>query len=102
MRENLPPPTLAEPRKTSCWWGVCCENVACLHHAPIALVPLIIRWGPDASMDVLRRSARCSRCGRKGAAIMHPGWGGSHVGTSPRPLSRGESTTSECVRTHYR
>ena len=31
---------------------VYCEK--CLHHAPMALVPLIIRWGPDASSDQLR------------------------------------------------
>jgi putative tryptophan/tyrosine transport system substrate-binding protein len=34
---------------------------------PAALVPLMIRLGADGSSDVLRRSARCTRCGRKGA-----------------------------------
>jgi len=35
----------------------------------------MIRWGADASSDMLRRSARCTRCGRKGATIQLPGWG---------------------------
>jgi hypothetical protein len=35
---------------------------------------LLIRWGMDASSDRLRASARCSRCGRKGAVIQRPSW----------------------------
>jgi hypothetical protein len=35
----------------------------------MALAPLIIRWGGDASSDLLRRSARCTRCGNKGADL---------------------------------
>jgi len=38
----------------------------CQHHAPMALAPLIIRWGPDTSRDKLRRCARCMACGHKG------------------------------------
>ena len=55
---------------------------------PMALAALIIRWGPDASSDLLRRSARCSRCGRKGATLQHPGWAGSDVGPRPFPTGR--------------
>ena len=28
-----------------------CER--CLHHSPVAFVPLMIRWGADASSDKL-------------------------------------------------
>ena len=44
----------------ACWTWIYCEK--CLHHAPMALVPLIIRWGANTSSDRLRqrgdRSAR--------------------------------------------
>ena len=30
-----------------------------------------VRWGPDASSDILRRSARCNKSGRKGAVLQH-------------------------------
>jgi hypothetical protein len=41
---------------------------------PTALTPLIIRWGGDASSEVLRQCARCSKCGRKGASLTAPSW----------------------------
>jgi hypothetical protein len=71
-----PRPTLAELQRSHCWTWVYCEK--CLHHAPMALVPLIIRWGADASSDQLRRRARCTKCGHKGATLQHPGWAGTH------------------------
>jgi hypothetical protein len=46
----------------------------------MAFTPLIIRWGPDASRDILRRSARCAKCGAKGARLQHPRWIGVDVG----------------------
>ena len=69
-----PVATLADLRRVTPWLWVHCER--CQHRSPAALVPLIIRWGADASSDVLRRCARCTRCGRKGASIQIPGWGG--------------------------
>jgi hypothetical protein len=72
--------------RSHCWTWVYCEN--CLHHAPMALVPLIIRWGADTSSDRLRRSARCTECGHKGATLQHPGWGGNHVGFLPFPAEK--------------
>lgn len=72
-REPPPPiPTLADLRRHTSWTWVNCTNIKCMHYAPVAYAPLIIRWGPDASSDVLRRSARCTRCGRKGATLLHP------------------------------
>ena len=53
-------PTLEQLRRSTPWCWVVCER--CLHRQPIAFVPLIIRLGPDASSDLLRRSARCSKC----------------------------------------
>jgi hypothetical protein len=66
--------------------GVVCEG--CLHRTPVAFVPLIIRWGPDASSDMLRRSARCTKCGRKGAALQHPSWARMDIGFEPFPVLR--------------
>jgi hypothetical protein len=73
-------------RRSSCWLWLYCK--ACSHHAPQALAPVIIRWGPDTSGDVLRQRARCTRCGVKGATPMHPTWGGEHIGLAPFPADR--------------
>ena len=56
------------------------------HRAPMAFVPLIIRWGAEASSDQLRQCARCTKCGHKGATLQHPGWAGTHIGFQPFPL----------------
>ena len=54
-REPLPaPPTLAQLGRHQCWLWVSCTRWGCPHRAPMALAPVIIRWGPDASSDVLR------------------------------------------------
>jgi hypothetical protein len=54
---------------------VCCAGHGCTHnHAPMAIAPFVIRWGPEASSDMLRQSARCSKCGAKGATLMLPSW----------------------------
>jgi len=79
-----PRPTLVELQRSHCWIWVYCEK--CLHHAPMALVPLIIRWGAEASSDQLRQRARCTKCGHKGATLQHPGWAGTHIGFQPFPL----------------
>jgi hypothetical protein len=46
-REVVSPPTLEQLRRSAPWWWVCCRNARCLHKAPVALTPFIIRWGPD-------------------------------------------------------
>jgi hypothetical protein len=81
--KNSTAPTLAELRKHGSWVWVYCEK--CLHRAPVAFVPLMIRWGGDASSDKLRRCARCTACGHKGATLQHPGWAGAQVGFQPFP-----------------
>ena len=78
-------PTLEQLRRGTPWCWVVCEK--CLHRTPVAFVPFIIRWVPDASSDMLRRSARCTKCGRKGAVLQHPSWAGIHIGFEPFPVS---------------
>jgi hypothetical protein len=80
---NSTVPTLAELRKHNSWVWAWCER--CQHHAPMAFVPLMIRWGANASSDKLRRRARCTACGHKGATLQHPGWAGELVGFQPFP-----------------
>jgi len=57
----------------------------CGHRAPMALAPLVIRWGPDASSDLIRQRAVCTKCGHVGAALQHPCWAGNQVGFEPFP-----------------
>jgi hypothetical protein len=51
----------------------------------MALTSFIIRWGADASSDVLRRRAVCSACGHRGVTLQHPGWVDREVGYEPFP-----------------
>jgi hypothetical protein len=78
-------------RKLAPWLWVNCQNVKCLHRAPTALAPLIIRWGEEASSDVLRRCARCSKCGRKGASLTAPSWDNLDTGFAAFPAERLEA-----------
>jgi hypothetical protein len=75
--------TLQQLRNQSCWWWLVCGG--CMHFQPAAIVPLIIRWGPQEEVDRLRRSAQCGLCGHKGATLSMPSWMGSHVGNAPWP-----------------
>jgi hypothetical protein len=52
----------------------------------MALAPLIIRWGPDTSSEMLRQCARCTVCGHKGATLQHPGWKDGEVEWEPFPI----------------
>ena len=87
MARSLPPvPTLGQLHREPRWLWVHCANWQCRHSAPMALAPLIIRWGPDTSSDMLRRSARCSRCGHKGATLQTPSWGSAAFGYKAFPV----------------
>src|SRR5215831_17335546 len=67
--------TLGELHRPPGWlWVICDRYPPCQHRAPMALAPLVIRWGPDTSSDVLRRCARCQKCGHRSATLQHPGW----------------------------
>jgi hypothetical protein len=76
-----PCPTLVQLHRSHCWTWVYCEK----WHAPMALAPLMIRWGAETSSDRLRQRARCTKCGHKGATLQHPGWAGTHIGFQPFP-----------------
>jgi hypothetical protein len=54
-------------RGSSPWCWLRCEK--CLHKAPVAIAPFVIRWGPDASSDKLRNAIRCTVCGTKGGSL---------------------------------
>ena len=68
-------PTIAEIRRDTPWVWAYCAGHKCHHQEPIALVPLMIRWGPNASSDMIRRNLRCSKCGHRGVTIQSPSWG---------------------------
>lgn len=82
-RPQGPVPTLGQLQKSTDWFWIWCER--CQHHAPMKFAPLIARWGADTSSDKLRRCARCTACGNKGATLQHPGWVDSAVGFQPFP-----------------
>jgi hypothetical protein len=91
MVESKPPrrvATLGELRRSTPWFWLHCTGRDCSHRAPVALVPLIIRWGADASGDQPRRSARCTCCGHKGATLQHPSWAGIDVGFESFPVGQ--------------
>jgi hypothetical protein len=71
--------TLGQLHRPPGWVWLYCTRYAplCQHRAPMALAPLVIRWGLDTSSEMLRRCARCSRCGHKGATLQHPSWVGN-------------------------
>jgi hypothetical protein len=72
--------TLGELHRPPGWfWIACTRYPYCGHRAPMAIAPAVIRWGPDASSDMLRQSARCQKCGHKGATLQCPGWVGNGV-----------------------
>jgi hypothetical protein len=65
---HRPPLRLSPPRRLGIGWcWVNCNNYMCAHAAVIAIVPYVIRWGPDGWRDMLRKNGRCSKCGKKGS-----------------------------------
>jgi hypothetical protein len=67
-RPTLPPPSVTTMGPIRRFDAVAVNLVSARGHLrPIALAPFMIRWGPDVSSDVLRRSARCTQCGQKSA-----------------------------------
>jgi hypothetical protein len=78
-------PTLGQLLHAPYWLWLRCD--ACGHCVAVALVPFVIRWGADASSDMLRRHARCMVCGRRGASLQHPSWGDETVGWEVFPVA---------------
>jgi len=80
-REQLPP---TQFRRHQCrLWGKLPSCAMPLHRALMALTSAIVRWGPDASSDVLRQRVRCSKCGSKGATPQIPSWVELEIGLAP-------------------
>jgi hypothetical protein len=75
--------TLGDLHRATPWLWLYCEK--CSHSSPFACAVAVIRWGAETSSDKLRRSARCTAFGRKGATIQRPSWGGTDVGFLPFP-----------------
>ncbi len=82
-----PPLRLRVTRKLHIYWcWIKCTR--CSHMRAVAIVPFIIRWGPDAWQEMLRQVARCTGCGKRGVALQHPSWGGSDAGWAPMPVTQ--------------
>lgn len=56
------------------WVWVYCQVRQCNHKAAVAYGSFAIRWGMDATIDLIRRRFRCGRCGNLGALIRRPSW----------------------------
>ncbi len=69
------------------WLCVICGGRDCHYEVAVPLVPYAIRWGMDASIEVLRRSFRCSKCGHKGACTIAPSHN-IYDDTQPMPTKR--------------
>jgi len=63
------------------------ESAADLDHVD-AGVNQVAGVGVPQGVVKLRRCARCTECGHKGATILHPGWGGADVGFQPYPAHK--------------
>src|SRR5262245_42326224 len=73
--EPGPIPTIGQLLSTDLkWMWAYCQRIGCGHAVPIALAPCAIRWGWDASTDLIRERLRCSSCGAKGVALKRPSW----------------------------
>jgi hypothetical protein len=89
---SLPPPvpTLGQLTRSPGWFWVYCNHRACSHRRPLPIVPFAIRWGHDASSDLLRRNLACSRCGHRGASLSGPSWRDPDTGFEPFPQRGGD------------
>jgi hypothetical protein len=85
---DAPAATLGQIHTEPYRFWIYCGSGACMHCTPVALAQFVIRYGAEASSDVLRRCARCSKCGHKGATLRRPSWINSYVGIAPFPTER--------------
>lgn len=83
-------PTIGDPhRGHSKWVWAICEwpgqdgRQPCQHRSPVALAPLVIRWGPETSSDIMRRQLRCAVCGTKGCSLQTPSHFNAEIGQEP-------------------
>lgn len=90
-REPPPKPARARPRAPASpvatigdllrshspkwFWAYCLGRQGgspCCYVRPIPLAPFAIRWGMDASSDMIRRNLVCTRCGHRGVQMVGP------------------------------
>jgi hypothetical protein len=72
------------------WLWVGCKGrlptgTPCGRRTAMRLADMISRYGPDASSDIVRRNARCSVCGGKGAVLIAPSWNSAARGWQAFP-----------------
>jgi hypothetical protein len=71
LQEASCAPTLSELNRCEphwVWWN--CGK--CRRWVAVPLAPFIIRWGTDASGDLLCKSLRCTKCGHRGGSFTVP------------------------------
>jgi hypothetical protein len=70
MARRPPPPiaTLGQlHREQPRWFWAHCGR--CRRSRALPLAPFVIRWGPEALSDMLRRNLTCTACGHRGASL---------------------------------
>ncbi len=95
MTRRPPPPipTLGELNSAPphwVWWY--CD--ACGRSVAVPLAPFLIRWGPDASSDALRKNPRCTKCSHRGGTIRLPSHSSSQMAHSLFPVELGVAAQS--------
>ncbi len=86
--EPGPVPTIGDFLRTDLkWMFAYCERMGCGHSMPIALAPYAIRWGMEASTDLIRERLRCLKCGAKGVALKRPSWNARGYSVWPSALN---------------
>jgi len=83
-----PVATIGQIHQPPGWFWFHCGRQGCTHHTPVAIAPFVIRWGPDASSDMIRNSLRCTKCGFKGGSMIHPSWGDMNTEWQPFPTPK--------------
>ena len=88
--DTRPPPPIAtlgqlHSGQPHWFWAHC---GMCSRQRAIPLAPFVIRWGTDASSDMLRRNLTCSHCGHRGASLQHPSWVDTQIGVQPFPTKQ--------------
>jgi hypothetical protein len=91
-RPARPIATLGELHREPHWFWVHCDG--CRRSRALPLAPFVIRWGPEASSDMLRRNLTCTVCGHRGASLQHPSWVDSQIGLQAFPVEQGAAAQS--------
>lgn len=78
MRAREPAQTTIGDLLAEAGWVILnCENPACGRRVATQLPAFIEKFGPDASSDLVRDTARCAECGHKGVTTTTPSWAGA-------------------------